>query len=210
MRAEQARKRIRERPGRPQRASAPGERVPMSFRVEPQLKERMEQASARSGRSVAGEIELRLVQADTRESLLVQVLELAYGRRAAGVVMAVMHAFVREGRIAGFASGGTFTAMERWLDDPFAFARAAEAAVTALEAFRPAGDPSVLKVSGKTSDAVNMGKEGAEIMLAAIRDPNWGDQFAEGDRNRELEQLGAQVRELFGPLPDRGADPEKA
>lgn len=58
------------RAGRPSRELIPGERVPMSFRVRPELKGAMDDAANRSGRSVAQEIELRLEQSFRDEILL--------------------------------------------------------------------------------------------------------------------------------------------
>jgi hypothetical protein len=50
----------KKRAGRPSRELAPGERVPMSFRVTPALKQKMDALASTSGRSVAQEIEGRL------------------------------------------------------------------------------------------------------------------------------------------------------
>ena len=46
----------------------PGERVPMSFRVTPELKRRIDEAADESGRSIAQEIELRLELAEIARS----------------------------------------------------------------------------------------------------------------------------------------------
>jgi hypothetical protein len=48
------------RPGRPARTPAPGERVPMSFRVTPTFKARLDKAAQESGKSLAQEVEQRL------------------------------------------------------------------------------------------------------------------------------------------------------
>src|SRR5690348_16594179 len=50
----------RKRPGRPSPEHPPGTRVSMSFRVRPELKEQMDRAAEKSGRSTAQEIEIRL------------------------------------------------------------------------------------------------------------------------------------------------------
>ena len=50
----------RRRPGRPPRTPAPGERVPMSFRVTPEFKAKLDQAAKESGKSLAQEVEQRL------------------------------------------------------------------------------------------------------------------------------------------------------
>src|SRR4051794_16631558 len=90
----------RKRPGRPARELEPGERVPMSFRVRPELKRRMDAAAAESGRSVAQEIELRLERSFEREALLLEVLELRYGSPLAGLLMAMGAAMDGAGRSA--------------------------------------------------------------------------------------------------------------
>jgi hypothetical protein len=53
----------KKRPGRPSRELLPGERVPMSFRVTPELKARMDRIAADSGRSVTQEVERLIEQA---------------------------------------------------------------------------------------------------------------------------------------------------
>ena len=63
--------------GRPSRELRPGERVPMSFRVRPELKLMMDEAASKSGRSVTQEIEMRLEQSfrdDRIESRLDEIL----------------------------------------------------------------------------------------------------------------------------------------
>ncbi len=65
------------RGGRPARELIPGERVPMSFRVRPELKSMMDTAASISGRSVTQEIEMRLEQSfckDRIESKLDEIL----------------------------------------------------------------------------------------------------------------------------------------
>ena len=56
--------------GRPKREPMPGERVPMSFRVTPELKARIDRAAEHSGRSVSLEMELRLEQSFEKETRL--------------------------------------------------------------------------------------------------------------------------------------------
>lgn len=59
--------------GRPPRALVPGERVPMSFRVRPELKQMMDRGAAATGRSVTQEIELRLEQSFREQALVASV-----------------------------------------------------------------------------------------------------------------------------------------
>jgi hypothetical protein len=77
----------RKRAGRPQRELSPGERVPMSFRVPPELKLTMDRAAGKTGRSVAQEIELRLERSFQNEKLAPQLLAAMYGPLVAGLVL---------------------------------------------------------------------------------------------------------------------------
>jgi predicted transcriptional regulator len=61
----------------------------MSFRVTPRFKARLDQAAGESGRSLMQEIELRLEQSLEREHHLLSALELGFGRRAAGLMLAI-------------------------------------------------------------------------------------------------------------------------
>src|ERR1700687_5673936 len=88
--------------GRPTRSPQPGERVPMSFRVTPELKEKIDRVAGGSGRSVAQEIEIRLEQSFRDAASLDQAIDLAYGPRLA-VLLAVMARAMNEiGRHAEF------------------------------------------------------------------------------------------------------------
>jgi hypothetical protein len=185
----------------------------MSFRVPPDLKERMDSAAVASGRSVAQEIELRLDKSFDLQSLLGDALELAYGREAAAIIMVLAREMVQSGRISALISSGARDAMADWLLDPYAYKQAVNAAAAVLEAFKPEGDPTALKNSvGASPDLgqINEGKRRAEVVLAAIKDPNWSDQFPEQHRNRELETFAARVRDMLGgPLTARIPDPEE-
>jgi predicted transcriptional regulator len=77
------------RRGRPARTPEPGERVPMSFRVTPAFKAKLDRAADESGRSLMQEIELRLEQSLDHERHLLGALELGFGRQAAGLMLAI-------------------------------------------------------------------------------------------------------------------------
>jgi hypothetical protein len=66
----------RKRAGRPSRELQPGERVPMSFRVTPELKAKMDAAAEESGRSVTQEIEFRLEQSFRDDRIEAQLEEI--------------------------------------------------------------------------------------------------------------------------------------
>lgn len=56
-----------------------GERVPLSLRVTPEMKRRLDAAAEQSGRSQSQEAELRLERTFDRQGLLFEILALAYG-----------------------------------------------------------------------------------------------------------------------------------
>lgn len=106
----------RKRPGRPARELEPGERVPMSFRVRPELKNRMDAAAAESGRSVAQEIELRLEQSFLIERLIeTRLIDVMREFDRAGST------FAREQEIEG-----------DWTQDPGAYHLALHSAIAKL------------------------------------------------------------------------------
>jgi uncharacterized protein (DUF1778 family) len=71
--------------GRPTKAPKPGERVSLGLRVTADIKQKLDEAAARSGRSQSQEAELRLERSFEREELLPEVLTLAYGKSVADV-----------------------------------------------------------------------------------------------------------------------------
>src|SRR5262245_36814431 len=68
--------------GRPRlREPQPGDRVPLSLRVTPEIKKRIDDASLRSGRSQSQEVEFRLERSCGQQGLLEEALTLRYGAR---------------------------------------------------------------------------------------------------------------------------------
>jgi TraY domain len=191
--------------GRTRRPEArrPGERTTLNMRIASDLWHDLDSAARRTGRSLSQEAELRLAQSFQRERILDQALELAYGRRLAGILLWIAKEMSRAGRACAFTSGGSYEAMEDWPSDPYAYDQAVQAATYVFEQYRPEGDPTTLRTARPAEpahpDFFNRGAKGAEITAAAIKDPNWGEQFSEEHRNRDLERFAERVRELSGP-----------
>src|ERR1700730_1600545 len=89
------------RGGWPERTPEPGERVPMSFRVTPGFKAKLDRAAKDSGRSLAQEIELRLERSLDEERHLTDALELGFGRQVAALMLAIGYV-AREGAGQGW------------------------------------------------------------------------------------------------------------
>lgn len=125
--------------GRPTAEATPGEKATLGLRVSAAFKDHLQRLAWLNDRPLSQEAEFRLEQSFHRQSLLPDVLSLAYGRDLAGILMAVAAAMVEAGREA------TFDRPRReghhWIRDPYAFQQATFAAVEMLEWFRPAGEP---------------------------------------------------------------------
>jgi hypothetical protein len=138
--------------GRPGRKIQPGERVPLSLRVTPETKARLDQASTASGRSQSQEAELRLERSFREEELLPQLIAAAFGERFAGILLAlgwVMNGTGLQAAVSGRVyetpeAAGAFVRAARggWIDDAEAFDVAVRAAGKLLSRFRPDGEES--------------------------------------------------------------------
>src|SRR5438067_233218 len=127
----------KKRSGRPSRQLVPGERVPMSFRVRPELKGKMDGAAENSGRSVAQEIELRLENSFRDENYADQAMELAYGQQPAALLATIARVMDYVGRHAGFRATGTIEGAAEWFEDAAAFDQVAQGICEVLSAFQP-------------------------------------------------------------------------
>lgn len=129
----------RRRPGRPGRAPVPGERVGLSLRVTPEVKASLDAAAASSGRSLSQEAEIRLERSFQNEELLPQLLDLAYGREIAGMLLLIgetLHRVATLGSI--YTSVSPDAPLEPWMSDPSIFGQAQEAVRLLLAALNTA------------------------------------------------------------------------
>jgi hypothetical protein len=117
--------------GRQGRFSEPGERVPLSFRVTPEFKRRIDRAAALSGRSTAQEIELRLEASLADAAVPPEIAALA--ELLARVMTETGTAISGGNRWAGHGS-------VPWLRDPYATDQALMAARRIIEKIQPEGD----------------------------------------------------------------------
>ncbi len=188
------------RPGRKSRQANQGQRVSLGLKVTAEIKNSLDAAAKQNGRTQSQEAEVRIEQSFVRQGLLAPALELAYGRKAAAILLATAHAFTHEGRAAAVISGGSIDAVDNWTTDPFAFGQATKAVAEMLARLSPPADRGTGRVSNPSDQMwEDMIKEGVAITLDAIKDPSWGQQFPDVHRNRDLEELARQTRELGGP-----------
>jgi hypothetical protein len=79
----------KKRIGRPLKKATPGTRFSLGLKVTADIKTRLDAAAEASGRSQSQEADFRLERSFDRNSLLTEVLTLAYGPRLAGQLMMV-------------------------------------------------------------------------------------------------------------------------
>jgi hypothetical protein len=126
--------------GRPSTAPRSGERIGMSLRVTPDIKQRLERSALETGRSLSQEAELRLERSFRDDDLLPQLMAAAYGEKLAAVLMIVGAAMAEAGRTAGFQETRTPEGAVEWFDRPVAYDQAAQAAKAVLGTLAPEGD----------------------------------------------------------------------
>jgi hypothetical protein len=114
----------KKRAGRPSREPLPGERVPMSFRVTPELKAKMDRIAADGGRSVAQEVE-RLIE----QALLVEKVA---GTKVWRIAFDILKAI----------DDATWTGLGDGLDDPANYLLAMTNSIVVLAKYFPEEEPS--------------------------------------------------------------------
>jgi hypothetical protein len=147
------------RGGWPERTPEPGERVPMSFRVTPGFKVKLDRAAKESGRSLAQEIELRLERSLDEERHLTDALELGFGRQVAGLMLAI--GYLARGEGAG-------TLARPLLSDSDVFRDMKESIDLLLQAIGPDAHPAAWALLRETITSV------LAIVLPEDEKPRYG------------------------------------
>jgi len=116
-----------------------GERLPLGLRVTPVLKKKLNDASNAGGRSLSQETEIRLEHSFSTTNVLLEALDLAYGRRWTGLLLALAQVAQITGTRAVAVSQSEFNGCEDWVLDPYSYDQVVSAINVVLEAFRPSG-----------------------------------------------------------------------
>lgn len=183
----------RKRRGRPTTPARVGERSTLSIRANALLKSRLLAAAESNSRSLSQEAELRLEQSFRDQLLLHEILELAFGKPLAGILLTIGGSMNETGRIAALAETRTLEGSAAWLDNPYGYDQAVQAALQIFEGLRPEGDPAATR--GKLKVATeNLGALIANGRLHALQ----GEGITVS-----LQEWAAPVRALLGPLVDR-------
>ena len=116
--------------------------VDLKVRLKESLRAQIEAAAREHGVSLNSETAARLERSFQDEELLPQLLEIAYGREVAGLLLALGSVMRDAGEHAGVRSLNTFSGAAEWFANPIAYEEARAAAATVLDALRPSGDAS--------------------------------------------------------------------
>jgi hypothetical protein len=121
------------RGGRPRKHEPEaGEKLPLGIRVTPEMKARLEEIAAGSGRSQSQEAEYRLERSFEREGLLLEALALAFGETIAGTVLLLGAIMSVDATMRGGIRGA---------DDPDIYRSALDEAALVLSALRSGEAP---------------------------------------------------------------------
>jgi hypothetical protein len=174
------------------------QRVPLSVRVSPDLRDQIEKAAQQSGRSLTQETEIRLQGSFAADHHLMDALDLAFGRQLAGLLTLLAHVMRQAGRSAGFrsTSPNTLEGAENWMLNAYAFDQAMEAANAVLDAVRPEGDaspPAHLATAVNPLPGLNL--DPADSFIPYLVAVAYGGSASISDN---LKRIGAEVREKLG------------
>lgn len=193
--------------GRPA-AKPTSEKTTLSIRATGSLKERLLAAANKNDQSLSMEAESRIERSFDREGEKLLTLETLLSPRLAGIVSLlffIMKFAVEEASLHSFQSHRRQPEFEEWgranwLADPYSYDQMVQAAVAALEIFRPKGDPTHL-ANGSIIDKDSWRRSaGMAISYNLIRDL----KRHENDHPQDalLPTMKFLRREL-GPLIDR-------
>lgn len=187
------------RTGRPAKPPEQGKRASLGLKVTGDIKSRLDAAARRNGRTQSQEAEARLEASFNNQDLLPQILDLAYGRQTAGLLMLLGRCIKDASGHAAFAATFSLDAVQAWMSQPWAYQQTDNAIRFVLAALRPPGDPepprtnaSLAAISeGLRASADNLGEGFAVGILHSVADP---DNAALGDEMKHVRaRLGPDV-----------------
>jgi hypothetical protein len=179
-------------------------RIPLSMRIAPETRKRLEARAEANGRSITQEAELRLEQSFQEEKRFSEIMSRIYGRQLAGFMMLIGEVLRDAGRSMGFQSTFTLGGADDWMELPYPFDQADKSISLMIEAIRPEGVPDPPKYLTSLPDgllelteaAKQMGPGFARPYLDAVADPS-------SAITNHAAEAGIEIRDLLGPAADR-------
>lgn len=171
------------------RPKDPVRRVPLSLRVTPEVRAKLDSLAMRSSRSISQEAELRLEQSFHDEALLNQVLALKYGPAPAGLLRLMGEAMMEVGFSAAYDATQKTENLENWPSIPTAFAAAKHAAIGILNCATPGELDDDQEKAARTK-----GLAYAKAVVSVAKDPSGTPLYEKDSR---------EIAEMLGPVFER-------
>ena len=195
---------VRRKPGRPVEF---GERHALGLRVTKETKEALDRAAQASGRSLSQEAETRLESTFTAGNAVFDALDLAYGPRWVGLLLAIATLAQIIGTRGVFLSQWKLDGGGDWLADPYAYDQAVQGTNFVLEAFRPEGKiaaPLPPDNLGFPQSAYQRLGEGfaRELLDGLVNPANKGPAWAFADRAGAIRDRLARALPTIQVPPD--------
>jgi hypothetical protein len=190
---------IKNRGGRRKRRISPGERVSLGLRVTPAIKTLLDRAAEKSGRSQSQEAELRLERTFQDEELFPQIVESAYGRQSAAMILMLARVISEVGSFGGFATRRTIEASQEWMNIPYAYAQVRAAVLQVLERCSPDGDVVLPPPAKPLGDGWPLDEVDNREVLGLGTANAVVDSVLGRGATEDLKAEGAQIRKLLGP-----------
>jgi hypothetical protein len=160
--------------------------VQLQVRLREDLRRSLEEAAKANGRSLNGEIIGRLEHTRDRQGLLPEVLELAFGRRMAGVLLALGYTM----SLAATIAGRDPTRRDDWSEEYYAWRSATEAAGILLQLWQPQEIAAAPDVAGREPNEIGLQAVAAVMELMSERLKMQGQDMGRG-----------WSLDLLGPMP---------
>lgn len=113
-----------------------GKRHPLNMRTTQEMRAKLEAAAAKSGRSLAQEVEYRLDQSFLEDAIIARVFG---GPEVHEIIRLAVAAFYHEGAMEAHRNGHPEWSSSDWIKDPHCYMAAANAVYSALGSLAPAG-----------------------------------------------------------------------
>jgi len=182
-----------------------------TFRSREALHLQLGTAAKIAGRSVSEEIEFRLEWSFFGQRATIEALDLAYDKELVRILLVAAEAMSAVGPHAAFIVTYAPKDSRNWLNNPYAFAQATQAAHAVLDALKPPGDPTPPQVKplitvgdqlrpGHDPNAIyaNLGRAFANTIL---------EEAATGyTRTTGTVERARRLHRLLGPLAERLTD----
>jgi hypothetical protein len=162
-----------------------------TFRSRGDLHAQLAAAAARSNRSISEEIEWRIQRSFLDQDRAIEALGLTYGHELAGLLLTLGEVMKEAGEQTAYLAEHTLEAARNWMVHPFAFAKAAEAAKAALEAFKPSDEG----IHRAYDDYANIPQG---IVTSILQEAATGHSSAPSGAER-----ARRLHDMLGPLAER-------